>query len=83
MITESTSVELTNLENSISPKFDGAKLALKRAEISRSVTWSQEPARFVLGADWSLRLFDREGKQSGRATCPARYGQGTSRRTAN
>ena len=36
---------------------------MERNETSRSVAIAPDESRFALGAEWSLRLFDREGKE--------------------
>ncbi len=61
-ITGSDRIKVTDWENNVSPKLNGEKLALQQDEISRSVALVPGTDRFVLGADWSLRLFDAGGK---------------------
>jgi outer membrane protein assembly factor BamB len=49
--------------NSDHPKLDGKPIELETLEISRSLAIHPDAHRFVLGAEWSLRAFDAEGKQ--------------------
>jgi hypothetical protein len=44
------------------PKLDGKPIELEEGEHSRSLAIHPDARRFVLGADWSLRAFDAEGK---------------------
>jgi hypothetical protein len=59
----SNRIKITDWENSYSPKLNGAKLDLEQGESSRSLALVPETDRFVLGTDWSLRLFDVHGKE--------------------
>ena len=61
-ITGSDRIKFTDWEDNFSPKLNGEKLVLDQDEISRSVALVPGTDRFVLGADWSLRLFDAGGK---------------------
>ncbi len=49
--------------NTSSPKLNGTPLKLTQNEQSRSVAIAPDSNSFALGADWSLRLFDRNGAQ--------------------
>jgi caspase domain-containing protein len=62
-ITESNSINLTGWENNVSPMVNGAKLVLAKDELSRSVALVPGTDQFVLGASWSMRLFNSQGKQ--------------------
>jgi WD40 repeat protein len=55
-------IKLTDWVNNVSPKLNGEKLVLTRDEFSHSVTLVPGTDRFLLGATWSLRLFDAGGK---------------------
>jgi hypothetical protein len=46
----------------LSPTFDGKPIKLARYERSRSLAVHPDGARFVLGADWSLRAIDAKGQ---------------------
>jgi WD40 repeat protein len=58
-----TGLKVENWENSASPTLEGKPLVLEQYETSRSLAIDTKGQRFVLGADWSLRLYDRTGKQ--------------------
>lgn len=62
-ITSSSGLEITDWENNYSPKLNGKPLKLAPYEPSRSLAIAPDGNRFLLGADWSLRLFDRKGKE--------------------
>ncbi len=61
--TESDRIRLSEWENNISPKLNGLPLVLGKNERSRSAALVPGTDRSVLGADWSLRLFDSQGNQ--------------------
>ena len=52
------------------PKLDGKPIELDALERSQSLAIHPNSPRFVLGADWSLRAFDAEGKQLWRRAAP-------------
>ncbi len=60
--TESNDLKLTDWRNNKSPKLNGAEIVLKRDERSRCIALVPGTDWFVLGASWSLRLFDSQGK---------------------
>lgn len=49
--------------NSYEPKLDGKPLPLERYEQSRCLALAPDASRFLLGTEWYLRLFDRQGQQ--------------------
>jgi Caspase domain len=57
--------------NTFSPTFDGKPINLEPGERSRSVSMHPDRTRFVLGADWSLRAFDAQGRLLWRTHVPA------------
>ncbi len=57
------SLNITDWENNLEPKLNGVKLTLKQYETSRSLAIAPDSQKFLLGTDWYLRLFDRNGKQ--------------------
>jgi WD40 repeat protein len=61
--TSSTSIKLTDWDNHASPMVNGAKIPLDPTEPGRSVALIPGTDRFVLGAEWSLGLFDSKGKE--------------------
>jgi WD40 repeat protein len=61
--TEAAGLSITNWKNSTAPAVNGTSLKLQPYETSRSLAIVPATERFVLGADWSLRLFDRNGQE--------------------
>jgi WD40 repeat protein len=59
---EQMSLKIGNWVNSYSPTLDGTRLPLANHERSRSLAIHPDGGRFVLGADWSLRAFEKKGK---------------------
>jgi hypothetical protein len=64
-ITQSDRIPLVEDEwkDTESPKLNGSKLSLQNGEMSRSVALVPGTDRFVLGAQWSLWLFDARSKE--------------------
>jgi WD40 repeat protein len=62
-ITQSHSIKVTDWINNTAPQLNGVKLGLNQDEISRSLALVPGADQFVLGAEWSLRLFDAHGKE--------------------
>jgi WD40 repeat protein len=61
--TEAPGLSVTNWHNSTTPAVNGIPLKLYPYETSRSLALVPATEHFVLGADWSLRLFDRNGHE--------------------
>ena len=59
-----TGLTITDWQNSQTPKLNGAALKLEQYEISRSLAITPDRSHFLLGAEFWLRLFDRQGKPS-------------------
>jgi WD40 repeat protein len=57
--------------NDDSPTLDGKPIQLERYERSQSLAIHPDNNRFVLGADWSLRAFDANGKTIWQRVGPA------------
>jgi hypothetical protein len=57
--------------NSFSPILNGERLALDPYERAYSLAIAPDGARFALGTDWALRLFDRTGEERWRRTVPS------------
>lgn len=70
-ITDAPGLELNNWTNSNYPTLNGKPLELKHLETARSLAIAPDHTRFVIGADWSMRLFDRSGAQLWRANIPS------------
>lgn len=54
---------VTGWKYTYTPRLNGRALELKPYEMSRSLAIAPDQTRILLGADWYLRLFDRDGKQ--------------------
>jgi WD40 repeat protein len=57
-----TGLPVENWQNQFNPTLGGKRLPLHPYETSRSLAVHPKGDRFVLGADWSLRAFDAQGK---------------------
>jgi WD40 repeat protein len=65
-----TGLAIDRWKNDEHPTLDGHALPLKAHEPSRSLAISPNRDIFVLGADWHLRKFDRQGKQIWSTSAP-------------
>jgi len=65
-----TGLNVANWNGSNKPTLDGRALALKPNEKSRSLAISDQADSFLLGTDWYLRLFDRQGRERWKAAVP-------------
>jgi WD40 repeat protein len=61
---------VTDWNNTYAPKLSGKELKLEQYEMSRCLAIMPDRSRFLLGTSWSLRLFDRSGKELWRAAAP-------------
>lgn len=61
---------ITEWIDSTAPKLSVAPLMLDPYETSRSLAMHPDGARFLLGADWSLRAFTNEGQELWRCHVP-------------
>jgi hypothetical protein len=61
--TETLGLSVSNWQNSTAPAVNGTSLKLDPYEISRSLALVPATKHFVLGAEWSLRLFDHDGHE--------------------
>jgi hypothetical protein len=61
--TEAAGLSVTNWFNSTAPAVNGTPVKLEPHEISRSLALVPATKHFVLGAEWSLRLFDPNGRE--------------------
>ena len=67
---DTTSLKLSDWNNSTAPKLDGKPLKMAPNEIARSVAIAPESDQFVLGTEWYLRSYDRTGKELWRRPVP-------------
>ena len=56
-------LDIGNWRGTFDPSLNGKVLKLDSTERSRSLAIAPDGQRFVLGAEWTLRLFDRSGKE--------------------
>jgi WD40 repeat protein len=68
--TEAPGLKVENWKHQYTPTLNGKRLPLQQYEISRSFAIAPDGASFLLGTEWSLRLFDRNGKQLWRKPVP-------------
>jgi WD40 repeat protein len=61
---------ISDWENHYEPKLNGAPLPLEPYERSRSLAIAPNGQRFLLGTEWFLHLFDRDGKSLWRVAAP-------------
>ena len=57
------SLPVDGWENTTEPKLGGKPLPLEQYEMARSLAIAPDAQSFVLGTDWRLRRFDKDGKQ--------------------
>jgi hypothetical protein len=67
---DSESLKVTKWEDSRAPELNGKPLELERYETSRSVAIAPGKDRFVLGADWSLRAYRKDGEELWKMAVP-------------
>ena len=60
-VTSAPGLNITDWRDNHNPKVNGTPLKIKQYESSRSVAVSPDGNGILLGADWNLRLFDRNG----------------------
>jgi WD40 repeat protein len=60
---EAPGLEIADWKDEYTPTLKGARLPLEQYERARSLAIAPDGQRFLLGTEWQLRLFDRNGKQ--------------------
>ncbi|MCX7113210.1 MAG: caspase family protein [Proteobacteria bacterium] len=68
--TTASGLNITDWEYNIKPQLNGQTLKLEPSEMSRSLAIAPDGKRFLLGTEWYLNLFDRQGKLLGSAPTP-------------
>ncbi|MGZ4970200.1 MAG: caspase family protein [Methylobacter sp.] len=68
--TAATALSVTDWYDKMSPKLNRQPLKLDAYERSRSLAISADEQHFLLGADWSLRYYDRQGRQQWQVAIP-------------
>ncbi|MBV9157302.1 MAG: caspase family protein [Acidobacteriaceae bacterium] len=56
-------LNVTDWKDSHEPKLNGSALAVRQYDLSRSLAISTTDDKFLLGTEWHLRLFDRQGRR--------------------
>jgi WD40 repeat protein len=67
---EAPGLAVEGWEDGFEPTLNGKPLALDAYEVARSLAIAPDGQRFVLGSEWSLRLFDRAGEEVWRQDVP-------------
>jgi WD40 repeat protein len=70
-ITKAEGLEITDWKYTYTPKLNGKALNLKQYEFSRSLAISPDGKSFLLGTEWYLRLFDRNGDEIWNVPAPS------------
>ncbi len=61
--TEAPGLRIVNWNDKDNPTLNSTPLALKDYEFSRSLAIAPDSQHFLLGTEWSLRYFDRQGRE--------------------
>ena len=69
-ITEAGGVKVAGWENTYFPELDGKPLELEPFEMSRTLAIAPDKKSFLLGADFTLRLYDRKGDMKWQVMTP-------------
>ncbi|NBQ68237.1 MAG: hypothetical protein EBU46_05135, partial [Nitrosomonadaceae bacterium] len=67
---ETTGIQVEDWKDTTMPKLNGKALTLESYERSRSLAITPDGQYFVLGANWTLRLFDQEGREQWQRAVP-------------
>ncbi len=70
-ITETPGLNITDWNITLSPKLNGQTLSLGSHERSLALAFSQDAQHFLLGADWSLRYYNRQGQEQWHKDVPS------------
>jgi WD40 repeat protein len=60
---DTRSLDIQDWINNTNPKLVGVPIKLEEYEMARSLAIAPDKQRFVLGAEWSLRAYDKDGKE--------------------
>ena len=69
-VTKAKGLVITDWRETAFPKLDGKALTLIPNEISRALAIAPDDRKFLIGASWSLYLFDRRGNRLWRVPAP-------------
>ncbi|KHD07258.2 hypothetical protein PN36_24860 [Candidatus Thiomargarita nelsonii] len=64
-------LRITNWQNSTRPKLNGKALSLKEDETVRSLAITANEQHFLLGTEWFLRFFDKQGNLQWKTDTPS------------
>ncbi|MCS7215888.1 MAG: caspase family protein [Thermodesulfovibrio sp.] len=70
-ITESRMIKVTDWRTNLFTKLNGKPIELDKYEFSRSLAILPDESGFVLGTEWYVRLYDKEGKLKWRVPSPS------------
>lgn len=68
--TSAAGIRIEHWENSSEPSLNGRRLALEPDEIARSIAVTQDGAFVLVGTEWKLDLFDRDGTRQWSVAAP-------------
>lgn len=68
--TKAPGLDIQGWKDTINPTLNGAPLPLEKYERSRSVAIAPDGKHFLLGTEWSLGYFNREGQQQWEVPVP-------------
>jgi WD40 repeat protein len=66
-----TGIEITDWLHEFVPRLAGKALPLDQRERSRSLAITSDGTGFVLGTEWHLRAFDKDGQERWKTTAPS------------
>jgi len=69
--TDAPGLNITGWGDTTRSELNGNALSLYQGEMARSLAIANDGEHFLLGADWSLRLFDKQGKQQWKQSVPS------------
>lgn len=69
-VTSAPGLTIADWQDTLTPSINGTVLKLFPYERSLSVAITPDQQRVLLGAEWTLRLFDRSGKEQWRVAVP-------------
>jgi WD40 repeat protein len=68
--TTAPGLTITDWDSTTAPKLNGKPLSLTQYERSRSLAIAPDGQQFLLGTEWYLRLFDKQGQQQWEVPVP-------------
>ena len=70
-LTQAPGLNITDWKYTLAPQLNGHPLPLMAYEMSRSLAIAPDGHCFVLGTEWYLRCYDRQGKELWKALAPS------------